>query len=157
MHISLVAQTAKRRADLVRKFKACIQPNRPASLDCREEFVANVIDLYHRGDHSVLKPLLDAGLSSDGDLSEELGSFYANVISQNTRTFLSSLRSRPTKQQAHLCWMAGATDGSGMGTEMLRDVRYSLRVITSRHNDTLSSVARVCLANVNRANASNAR
>jgi hypothetical protein len=44
-----------------------------------------------------------------------------------------------------------------MGTQMLRNVRHSLRVISSRRTDRLSPVARVCLANVNRANASNER
>jgi hypothetical protein len=53
--------------------------------------------------------------------------------------------------------MAGVTDGGGMGTQMLRAVRHSLRVISSRRNDSLSSVARICLASVNRANASSGR
>jgi hypothetical protein len=99
--------------------------------------------------------LLDAGRTSDGALGEILGNFYSNVLVKTPRAFLFALRSRPSKQQRHLCWMAGATDGSGMGTEMLRQVRHSLRVISSRRNDSLSSVARICLINVNRANALN--
>jgi hypothetical protein len=153
----VLAQAPKNRNEALRTFRACIRPNRPASLDCSEEFVANVIDLYDRGDYSLLKPLLDAGLSSDGALAEELGDFYSNVLSRNPRRFLASVKSRPAKQKHQLCWMAGATDGSGMGTTMLRNVRRSLRVISSRRNDLLSSVARVCLADVNRANAPNGR
>ena len=157
LNIGPVAQTPKNRAEAVRTFKACLRPNRPTTLDCSEDFVGGVIDLYNRGDHSLLKPLLDAGLSSDGALSEMLGDFYSNVLSKNPRRFLASVQSRPVKQKHHLCWMAGATDGSGMETQMLCDVRHSLRVISSRHADPLSSVARTCLANVNRANASNGR
>jgi hypothetical protein len=123
--LSLVsAQTPKNRNEALRTFKACIRSTRPATLDCSEEFAANVIAFYNRGDHSLLKPLLDAGLSSDGALSEELGDFYSNVLSTNPRRFLTSIRSRPVKQKRQLCWMAGATDGSGMGTTMLRDVRH---------------------------------
>ena len=157
LNIGLLAQTPKKRAEALRKFQACLQPTRHVSLDCSEEFVANVIDLYNRGDYSLLKPLLDAGLSSDGALSQELGGFYSNVLSRNPRRFLAAVRSRPVKQERHLCWMAGATDGSGMETQMLRNVRRSLRVISSRREDPLSSVARTCLANVNRANASSGR
>jgi hypothetical protein len=151
--ISLRAQSAKHRAELVRRFQACIKPNRPDTLDCREEFVANVIELYDRGDRTVLRPLLDAGLSSDGALSEELGWFYSNALSKNPRTFLAGLRARPLKQKHHLCWMAGAVDGSGMEPGMLNHVRHSLRVISSRRNESLASVARICLAELNRANA----
>jgi hypothetical protein len=122
-------------------------------LDCHEDFVANVFNLYDSGDRAVLRPLLDAGLSSDGDLSEELGGFYSRVLSKNPRTFLAGLRTRPLKQRHHLCWMAGAVDGSGMEPAMLIDVRRSLRVISSRRNDSLAPVARTCLADVNRANA----
>jgi hypothetical protein len=157
LNISLMAQTPKHRAELVRKFKACIQPTRPATLDCSEDFVTNLFDLYDHGDRSVLKPLLDAGLSSDGALSEELGWFYSNVLSKNPRTFLAGIRSRPLKQKRQLCLMAGAVDGSGMESAILNHVRHSLRVISSRPNDPLSVAARICLTQVNRANAPNGR
>jgi hypothetical protein len=155
MSVNLAAQTPANRAAALRTLKGCA--TQPITLGCSEDTAGYLIGLYDRGDDALLRPLLDAGIHSDGALSEMLGDFYSNVLSKNTRSFLSSLRSRPVKQQAHLCWMAGDTDGSGMGTEMLRDVRHSLRVISSRRNDALSSVARVCMANVNRANASNQR
>jgi len=153
--VHLAAQTPANRADALRTLKGCA--TQPITLGCSEDTAGYLIGLYDHGDHVLLRPLLDAGVHSDGALSEMLGDFYSNVLSKNTRSFLSSLRSRPVKQQAHLCWMAGVTDGGGMATEMLRDVRHSLRVISSRRNDALSPVARVCLANVNRANASNQR
>jgi hypothetical protein len=154
LNVSVLAQTTKHRAELVRKFQACTQASRPPTLDCSGDFIANVTHLYDQGDRSVLTPLLDAGLSSDGALSQSLGWFYSNVLTRNPRTFLAGIRSRPVKQKRQLCWMAGAVDGSGMEPAMLNSVRRSLRVISSRRNDQLSSVARVCWANVNRANAS---
>jgi hypothetical protein len=150
--IDLAAQTPASRADALRTLKGCA--TRPITLGCSEDTAGYLIGLYDHGDRALLRPLLNAGLHSDGALSEMLGDFYSNVLSKSTRSFLLLLRSRPVKQQAHLCWMAGVTDGSGMGPEMLPDVRHSLRVISSRRNDGLSSVARVCLANVNRANTS---
>ena len=157
LNIGLLGQTPQARKETLRTFQACIQPTRPATLDCSEEFVANVIDLYNRGDNSVLKPLLDAGLSSDGALSQELGGFYSNVLSRSPRRFLAAIKPRPFKQERRLCWMAGATDGGGMETQMLSNVRRSLRVISYQREDPLSSVARTCLANINRANASSGR
>jgi len=155
LSVDLPAQTPANRADALRTLKGCA--TRPITLGCSEDTAGYLIGLYDQGDSALLRPLLDAGIHSDGALSEMLGDFYSNVLSKNTRAFLSSLRSRPAKQQGHLCWMAGDTDGSGMGTQTLGNVRHSLRVILSRRNDALSPVARVCLANVNRANASGVR
>ena len=153
--IDLAAQTPANRADALRTLKGCA--TRPITWGCNEDTAGYLIGLYDRGDRSLLRPLLDAGLHSDGALAEMLGDFYSDVLEKNPRAFLSSLRSRPIAQQRRLCWSASVTDGSGMGTQTLRNVRYSLRVISSRRNDRLSPVARVCLANVNRANASNER
>src|SRR5262249_10189355 len=152
VNLNLHAQAPANRADALRTLKGCA--TRPVTLGCSEDTAEYLIRLYNRGDRSLLRPLLDAGLNSDGALAEILGDFYSDTLSKHPRTFLSSLRSRPIDQQRQLCWMAGNTDGSGMGTEMLRDVRHSLRVTSSRSNDSLSPVARVCLVNVNRANAS---
>jgi hypothetical protein len=152
---NLCAQTPTNRAAALRTLRG--YATRPITLGCSEDTAGYLIGLYDRGDHSLLRPLLDAGQSSDGALAEILGDFYSNVLSKHPRVFLASVRSRPPKQQHHLCWMAGVTDGGGMGTQMLGDVRRSLRVISSRRTDPLSSVARTCFANVNRANVSNAR
>jgi len=152
LNSSLAAQTPPNRAAALRMLKGCA--TRPISRGCGLDTIDYLVGLYNRGDRSLLQPLLVAGLSSDGALSELLGGFYSDVLSKHPRLFLTSIRSRASKQQRDLCWMAGAVDGSGMDTEMLRDVRHSLRVISAPRNDQLSSVARTCLANVNRANAS---
>ena len=151
----LCAQTPANRAAALRTLKGCAA--RPITLGCNEDTAGYLIGLYDRGDHSLLRPLLDAGRSSDGALAEILGDFYSNVLSKNPRLFLASVRSSRPKQQHRLCWMAGLTDGGGMGPQMLFDVRHSLRVISSQRNDPLSYVARVCLTSVNRANSSSGR
>jgi hypothetical protein len=139
------------RARALRTLKGCA--TRPITLGCSEDTAGYLIGLYDPGDYALLKPLLDAGLSSDGALAEILGDFYSDVLWKHPRTFLESLRSRPITQQHRLSWMAGTTDGSGMPADMLRDVRRTLRGISSQHG-RLSSVARICLTEVARANAS---
>jgi hypothetical protein len=150
--VNLFAQIPANRTAALRTLKGCA--TRPISLGCNEDTAGYLIGLYDHGDQSLLQPLLNAGLHSDGALAEILGDFYSDVLSKKTRAFLSAVGSRPRTQQRHLCWMAGHTDGSGMRPEMLRRVQHSLRVISSQRNNSLSPVARVCLANVNRANAS---
>src|SRR5215213_9559126 len=50
---------------------------RPITLDCNEGTAEYLIALYKRGDKQLLKPLLDAGTTSDGALSAVLGDFYS--------------------------------------------------------------------------------
>jgi hypothetical protein len=149
LNLAARAQNPPRdRAAALRTLKGCA--TRPITLGCNEDTAAYLIGLHDRGDHNLLKPLLDAGVSSDGALAEILGDFYSNVLSRNPRPFLASVRLRPSKEQHHLCWMAGGTDGSGMPKDMLRDVQRSLRRISSHRQDRLSSVANICLTEVNR-------
>jgi hypothetical protein len=156
LNLGVGAQSVpKNRADALRTLKGCA--THPITQGCSEDTAGYLIGLYDRGDHGLLKPLLDAGVSSDGALAEMLGDFYSNVITKNPRWFLVSVRLRPIKQQRHLCWMAGATDGSGMSKALLHDVRNSLRGISSQRGNRLSSVANICLAEINRANASSGR
>lgn len=156
LNLDIGAQsTPKNRADALRMLQGCA--TRPITLDCNEDTAGYLIGLYDRGDRALLRPLLDAGPTSDGALSEILGDFFSGVLSKTPRAFLAAVRSRPLVKQRHLCWMAGVADGGGMSMEVLRDVRHSLQVISTRRNDRLSSVARTCLENVNRANASSGR
>jgi hypothetical protein len=155
--VTVSAQAVKSSAEAVRTFNACIRQTRPATLDCSADFVQNVFDFYNRGDDSVLKPLLAAGRSSDGALSQDLGVFYSEVVSKSSRRFLSAIAWRPLKQQRHLCWMAGATDGGGMPQDIYRRVRRSLSAIIRRSEDPLAPVAKVCLAEIKKVNLSDNR
>jgi len=121
---------------------------------CNEDAAETLIGFYKSGDRALLKPLLDAGLVSDGALSESLGSFYAEVLHHQPRVFLSSLASRPKKAQHHLARLAGAMDGSGMPKEMLREVKFKLRKLAAQKRSELSAVARLCLSEIEKANRS---
>jgi hypothetical protein len=149
LQADLRAQGPANRAEALRTLKGC--STRPVTLNCNEDTAGYLIELYKHGDRSLLRPLLDAGRHSDGALSESLGDFYSSVLTTRPRSFLSALSLRPRKQQSHLCWMAGETDGSGMSASTLRKVRRSLRSFSSDKN--LAPVARICLSEVNRVNA----
>src|SRR2546421_12838646 len=107
---------------------------RPITLGCSEETAEEVIKLYNRGDKTVLKPLLDAGLTSDGALAEILGDFYAELLLKRPLEFLQALTPRPEKEQRQLAWLAGGTDGSGMSPETLHKVQASLKKIAKHRN-----------------------
>ncbi|HZS47308.1 MAG TPA: hypothetical protein VFC63_19720 [Blastocatellia bacterium] len=107
-------------------------------------------DLFNRGDKTLLKPLLEAGIGSDGTLAETLGDFYSNVLWKDPQTFLQSLSEFPKEQQAELSMLAGAADGSGMGDDMSRDVRQNLSQIAGQKNNDLALVAKTCLDGVNK-------
>lgn len=150
---SIQAQSgAKRmsRATALTTLKGCA--TRSITLGCNEDTAEYLITLYKRGDKSLLRPLLDAGLTSDGALSEVLGDFYSQVLWKNPREMLAALRLRTRKEQRSLSRLMGSVDGSGMPDNMLRDVRRSLSRIASQGNDRLAGVARVCLIEINKAN-----
>jgi hypothetical protein len=118
---------------------------------CNEGTAEYLIGLYNQGDKALLDPLLEAGNFSDGALSQSLGSFYGELLWKEPHTFLKALSSRPKKEQRHLAWLAGAMDGSGMPKEMLLEVQAKLRKIAAQKR-RFSSVARLSLSEVNRAN-----
>jgi len=122
------------------------------SAGCNEDTAEYLIGLYQRGDKTLLEPLLDAGLVSDGALSASVGVFFGELLSKEPRTFLMALSSRPRKEQRQLAWLAGAMDGSGMPKEMLRQVRGKLSKIGGQRRNRLSFVAKLSLSEVNRAN-----
>lgn len=103
-------------------------------------------------ENASLGPLLDAGLVSDGALSPSLGTCYGELLSKELRTFLKAFASRPRKEQRQLARHAGTMDGSGMAKERLQHVRAVLNKLGAQRHDCLSAVARLSLAEVNRAN-----
>jgi hypothetical protein len=119
---------------------------------CDENASEYLIGLFKRGDKMLLEPLLDAGLVSDGALSESLGIFYGDLLWKEPRIFLKALASRPRKEQRQLAWLAGGMDGSGMPKRMLREVQVMLRKIAGQKRNRLSPVARLSLSEVNKAN-----
>jgi len=138
------------RTTALRSLRGCA--TRPITLGCSEATAEYLVKLYQKGDKSLLKPLLDAGLTSDGALSETLGDFYSNVLWRNPREFVGALTSHRKEEQHSLCRLAATTDGSGMENDMLRDVRRKLRRMRSQRG-RLASVARICLLEVDKANA----
>ena len=140
------------RAAALRTLKGCA--TRPITLGCSEDTAGYLIKLYKNGDKALLKPLLEAGLTSDGALSEILGDFYSNVLWKKPHEFLEALKSRPEEEQHTLSRLSATTDGSGMSGDMLRDVRRNLSRIGSQHSG-LAPVARVCLIEVDKANTTN--
>lgn len=138
------------RQRLIHAMRGC--RDRPVTRGCSEDTALLLINLYERGDRTLLKPLLDAASDSDGALSELLGTFYNEVLEKHPRTFLRALATRPPKEQKQLGWFAGALDGPGMAPSELREVRARLRRFM-RKRDRLAPAARRCLAGVESANA----
>ncbi len=69
---------------------------------CNEDTAEYLIGLYKSGDKSLLDPLVDAGFFSDGALSETLGSFYGELLSERPIELLNALHSRTRKDQEKL-------------------------------------------------------
>ncbi len=138
------------RKSAIAKLKGCTRSL--SSEGCNEVTAEYLIGLYKRGDKALLSPLLDAGLVSDGALSESLGSFYGELLSKEPRELLKALSSRPQKAQHKLAWLAAIMDGSGMPKEMFVEARSRLRKIAGQRRSSLAGVARLCLMELEKAN-----
>ncbi|MEW6125705.1 MAG: hypothetical protein AB1757_01470 [Acidobacteriota bacterium] len=125
--------------------------NRIGSIQC-EMATDYGIRLFEKGDDSLLNPLLDMGLVSDGDLAEMLGSFYADILQHQPEKFLLALQTRKPKEQRELAWLAGAEDGSGMPPETLSEVMISLERISEQKSNRLADTARRCLKEIEKVN-----
>jgi hypothetical protein len=112
---------------------------------CDEGTAALVIGLYDRGEHSVLTPLLSAGLNGDGALSEVLGDFYGEVLSNNTSAFIEALSRLGPEATKSVCFLAGTADGGGMAPVRLAKVRKQLKSLNTPE-------ARSCSTEVEKAN-----
>ena len=124
---------------------------RPVAAECDELAAGYLCELFDRGDTLLLEPLLEAGPNSDGALAELLGTFYSDLVLKNPRLFIRYLSKRPVKQQRHIAWLAGATDGSGMAPSQIRKARLKLRRLESE-GGTTAKTARLCLIEIERAN-----
>ena len=86
----------------------------------------------------MLSPLLDAGLVSDGALSESLGSFYGELLWKEPHEFLRALNPRPQKAQHKLAWLAATMDGSGRPKEMFVAAKAKLSKIAGQRHSRLA-------------------
>ena len=94
---------------------------------CDEDTAALLIALYEAGHRDVLRPLLTAGLHSDGAVSEMLGAFFNSVLRRDPVRFLNTARTLNVSDQKKVCWLAGGTDGGGMSPEDLRETTMGLK------------------------------
>lgn len=144
-----IDQSLNRKSALA-KLRGCTRSL--SSEGCNEDTAEYLIGLYKRGDKALLSPLLDAGLVSDGALSESLGSFYGELLWKEPRELLRALNLRPQKAQHKLAWLAATMDGSGMPKEMLIEARSRLRKIAGQRHSSLAGVAKLCLVELDKAN-----
>lgn len=139
----LGADYQQNRDYLLSVFRDCTAARNNAG--CSEDTGAYLVNLYRRGHHELLSPLLDGAKSRQASLDELLGSFYSELISQVPSVFIKGIQQRPAGEQKNLCYMAGAGDGSGMPIKNLTKTRKALRALPGE-------VARQCLQQVEEAN-----
>src|SRR6266849_1405035 len=138
---------SENRSRLVNVERACHSQPYPDYGECYSLAADRLIDLFHRGDNSLLKYLFDIWPHSDGFLSEVLGGFYSDTLASRPRVFLGVLSRRSWKQQEAISLAAGIEDGGGMDRGRLVAVRKILSQAI-RKNDRLSKVAELCLKQI---------
>jgi hypothetical protein len=104
-----------------------------------------IIYIYRQGHSELLNTILKAGLHSDGALSEEWGDFFGDELKAHPREIVAGLSQFSVKDQAEICWLAGAGDGGGMADGTLARVLSNLAKIDN-------NVAARCAANVRKGN-----
>jgi hypothetical protein len=138
---------SENRSRLVNVERACHSQPYPDYGECYSLAADRLIDLFRRGDNSLLKYLFDIWPHSDGFLSEVLGGFYSDTLASRPRVFLGVLSRRSWKQQEAISLAAGIEDGGGMDRGRLVAVRKLLSQAI-RKNDRLSKVAALCLKQI---------
>lgn len=140
---SVEAQQKLNRKTSLSRIKKCAV--KLTTLNCNEGNAEFLIELYKKGDKSLLNPLLDADRNSDGALSEILGVFYADVLVEQTYDFLLALSNRPKSEQAKLVESAVIADGSGNTASWKKKTTGNLKKFALNKNRKLASVAKICL------------
>jgi hypothetical protein len=138
---------AENQRKLVNIQKNCHRQPYPHAGECYSYMADTLIDLFNRGDNSLLKYLFDTWRHSDGFLSEVLGGFYSDTLASKPRVFLTVMRARSMEEQKAISSAAGYEDGGGMNRERLLTVRRILRRAINK-NDSLSKVAALCLKQI---------
>ena len=111
--------------------------------NCNENDAQFLIDLYFRGEKDLLKPLLNAGLKSDGALTEILGTFYADILNTETKSFLFALSEKTKVEQIEISKRTVWADGSGNSIEWEARIKKKLTTIIRSNDKKLSPVAKV--------------
>jgi hypothetical protein len=104
---------------------------------CDENSAVYMVTLYRNGHRELLGPLIQAGVRSDGALSEVLGLFYQKVLLEDPRSFIREIERFPTPIQRRECFDAGTGDGSGTSSADAKRVAESLKALDG-------PVGRVC-------------
>ena len=137
------------RLHVVKLFTSCHAQPYPTEGPCYDSAAERLMDLFRRGDYSLLKYLFEISPRSDGALSESLGVFFSNTLVSHPRVLLGELQRRGSlEEQKRICQAAAHEDGSGMRPQRLGDARQILSRQIARR-DRLARVARVCLTQVN--------
>ena len=139
---------AENRLRLINKERNCHREAYPHDGECYSLAADRLIDLFRRGDNSLLPYLFDIEPHSDGFLSEVLGGFFSDTLASRPRVFLGALARRSRKEQRAISLSAGFEDGSGMDRERLVAVRRILKH-AERKSDQFSMVAALCLQQIN--------
>jgi hypothetical protein len=82
----------------------------PEENGCDYELTDDVINLYWRGDKTLLQPLLDLAHWHDKDVADDIGTFYGDLLDRQPDVVLSSLRTMDAEHQNRVCEFAGEDD-----------------------------------------------
>ncbi len=125
---------------LINALRSCVRD----SETCDEHLIPYMSDLFLRNDHTMLAPLLDASNTTDATVSEILGSSYQDMLIRDPRLVVAEISRRSVKEQARVCHIIAAGDGSGFPEESLADVSASLAEL-SRLPGPTAGTAMTCL------------
>jgi hypothetical protein len=102
---SLGHEYEQNRNALLQIWQGCVVPTQGGN--CDEDTAQLLVALYRQGHREVLQPLLAGCRNSDGALSEELYSFYSDVLEDTPSKFLIALSSFKFREQERICESAG--------------------------------------------------
>jgi hypothetical protein len=101
----------KNRDLLLGEFERCAKQNEFVLGECGSSLGEYVINLYWRGDDTLLQPMLDAAAdkpaTGGGDVLLELGWFYARLLSRKPVLAVQRLEHLPVEKREIICRQAG--------------------------------------------------
>ena len=131
---------------LIYVLNQCANKSHPEYAQYLDFMAGYLMDLGRRGDASVLEPLFNVSDKADGAFAESLGTFYSDVLWRRPRQFIRALESRTKDEQRGFCSWAEEADGGGIEDGMLRDIRRSLKRMSTHSDYSLAPIARNCLS-----------